>query len=171
MDQYVIKRICLIVGLFTGVPMGVYIHEWGHYAACLYLGYESGGITINILESSHTCMFNGMASGADIFVVLAAGGGLATAVFGVALAVFLLFARARGTTRLDGLVPLFILAGLIPQFINLVMEAGFNALYNDATMALGTACGIFLVIYIWYIQLQKHSSDHRWLGRIRRPLT
>ena len=170
MDQYAIKLTCLAVGLLAGMPMGVFIHEWGHYAACLYLGYESGGITINILESSHTCMFNGMASDADIFVVLAAGGGLATVVFGVALAAFLLFVRARGATRPGGLVLLFILAGFIPQFINLVMEAGFNALYNDATRALGVACGMFLVICIWYAQLPKHSSDHRLLGRIRRPL-
>ncbi len=171
MDQYVIKHICLVVGLLTGVPMGIYIHEWGHYATCLYLGYESGGITINILESSHTCMFNGMVSDADIFVVLVAGGGLATAVFGVALVVFRWVVRARGATRLDDLVLFFILAGFIPQVINLIMEAGLKALYNDAAIVFGATCGMFLVICIWYTQLQKHSSDHRWLGRIRRPLT
>lgn len=171
MDQYTIKVICLFVGFSTGAPMSIYIHELGHQAACLYLGYESGGITFNVFTSSHTCMFNGLSSGADILVVLAAGGGLATMVFGAALAVFLLFTRERGATSLDGFVLYFILAGFIPQFINLVIEAGFNALYNDATRVLGITCGLFLVACIWYTQLPKRSSDHRLLNRIRRPLT
>ena len=171
MDRYATKLACMLVGVLAGALAGVYVHELGHQAACLYLGYESGGITVSALESSHTCMFNGMASDADILVVLAAGGGLAAAVFGTALAVFLSFVRARGAEPPDGFVLYFILAGFISQSINLVMEAGFNALYDDATRALGAACGLFLVFCIWYAQLPKHGSDHRWLGRIRRPLT
>lgn len=150
--------------------MGIYIHELGHYAACLYLGYESGGIIINLLQSTHTCMFNGMTSDADRWFVLAGGGSLATTVFGAALAAFLVIVRARNTTHLSDFVLFFILVGFIPQFINLVLEAGVNASYNEATRALGAVCGVFLVCYIWYSRLPKHGSGHRLFDPIRRPL-
>ena len=158
----------MAVCLFMGMPAGVYIHELGHQAACLHLGYESGGVIIDMSGSSHRCMFDGGTSDAEILLVRAAGGGLASVVFGVAGAAFWLSARMHGAVRLVGHIRVFILAGFIPQFINLILEAGFNHLYNDATRALGVMCGIFLVLCIWYAYLPKHCSDRRWLGRIRR---
>ena len=171
MDRYAAKLTYMLVGVFAGTLAGVYVHELGHQAACLYLGYESGGITISVLESYHVCVFGGQASGADVLAVLAAGGGLATAVFGTALAVLLSAERVRGAARRGDFAFYFVLAGFATQSVNLVMEAGFTALYDDTARTLGAACGLFLVFCIWYVQLPKHGSDHRWLGRIRRPLT
>lgn len=161
----------MLVGSFAGILMGVHAHTLGHQAVCLYLGYESGDVLVSVLESSHTCMFGDMASDADMLAVLAAGGGLAAAAFGTVLAVFLSLARARGAARPGGFVLYFLLAGLISQFANLVLEVGLGALCDDVTRAFCAACGLFLAFCIWYAQLPKHGSDRRLLTRIRLPLT
>lgn len=171
MSRYTVKVICLVAGLFVGGPVGVYVHELGHQTACLHLGYESSGITFTLLESSHTCMFGGLMSGADVWLVQAAGGGIATVTFGATLVVFWLLVRMRCVTGLGDFLLYVILTGLVSQFINLVMEAGFVTLYNDETRALSITCASVMVCCVWYVRLPKRSSDHRWLNRIRRPST
>lgn len=168
MDQYVIRLVCLAAGMFAGMAAGVYVHELGHQAACVYLGYESGGITIDMSKSSHTCVFDGIVPSMRVWFVEAAGGGLAAAVFGTALAAFLLCMRGRGVMRLNGLVLYFVLAGFVSQSINFVMEAGLNGMYNETMRTLGVACSVFLVCCIWYVRLPRRSPGRGVWGRIRR---
>lgn len=166
MGRYVIKLVCLLAGFAAGMYTGVYVHELGHQAACLYLGYESGGIVINMHESSHTCVFDGTTSDADVLFVRAGGGGLATAVFGAALAVFWPV-RTRWMTGLGDFVLCLILAGLVSQSINLAMEAGAAESYDYATRALGITCTFILVCCTWYGRLPKRKPGRRWPSRVR----
>ena len=159
-----VVTVCLACIIAAGMFAGVYIHEVGHYAACLSLGYESAGITVTPYESSHTCRYEGKASGAEMLFVRAAGGGLAVVAFGVPFAVFAP-ALVRGATRIRNYIRLFLLAGLIPQAINLVMEAGFVAWYNDVTRIVGTAAGVALVLWLEYNQFPEYGTGRRWRNR------
>lgn len=160
----IVVTVCLACIVAAGMSAGVYIHEAGHYAACLYLGYESAGITITPLESFHTCKYGGKASGAEMLFVRAAGGGLATVAFGVPFAVFAP-ALVRGATRIRNYARLFLLAGLIPQAINLAMEAGFITWYNDMTRTMGIAAGVALVFWLESNQFPRYGTGRRWRNR------
>ena len=169
MDQYVIKIACLAAGLFAGMSAGVYVHELGHQAACVYLGYESGGITIDTSESSHTCVFDGIVFGVHVWAVKAAGGGLAAVVFGAALTAFLLCMRGRGAVPFNDLMLYFVLSGFVSQSVNFVMEAWLNEMYNEYARMLGAACSVCLVACIWYVKLPKRSTSRDRWGWIRQP--
>ena len=160
----IVVTVCLTCIIAAGMFAGVYVHEAGHYAACLYLGYESAGITITPYESSHTCKYGGQASDTQMMFVRAAGGGLAVVAFGVPFAVFAP-ALVRGTTRVRNYARLFLLAGLVPQAINLVMEACFIAWYNDVTRAVGTAAGVALVLCLEYNQFPRRGTGRGWRNR------
>ncbi len=160
----VVVYVSLTCIIAAGMFAGVYVHEAGHYAACLSLGYESAGITVTPYESSHTCKYGGQASGAEMLFVRAAGGGLAVVAFGVPFAVFAP-ALVRGATRAGNYARLFLLAGLIPQAVNLVMEAGFVAWYNDVTRAVGIAAGVVLVLWLEYNQFPRCGTGRRWRNR------
>ena len=160
----VVVTVCLTCIIAAGMFAGVYVHEAGHYAACLSLGYESAGITVTPYVSSHTCRYGGQASGAEMLFVRAAGGGLATVAFGVPFAVFAP-ALVRGAMRIRNYARLFLLAGLIPQAINLAMEAGFVAWYNDMTRAVGIAAGVALVFWLEYNQFPRRGTGRRWRNR------
>ena len=168
MDQYFIRLACLAAGMFAGMAAGVYVHELGHQAACVYLGYESEGITIDMSGSSHTCVFGGIIPGVHAWVVQAAGGGIAATVFGAALAALLLCTRGRGVVIFSGLVFYLILAGFVSQSVNFAMEAWLNGMYNEATRTLGVACSVFLVCCIWYTRLLRRSPGRGGRGRLRR---
>lgn len=130
------------VCMLAGAAGGVLMHEWGHHTACLYLGYESAGITITLSESYHVC--KDIDGDMDVFIVRAAGGGAAMILFGAAFVA----TSAHRTARLNRHLRLFLLVGVTTQTANFILEAIFNAWYNALTGALVFALGLVAVVYI-----------------------
>lgn len=130
----------LAAALLAGAVGGVLVHEVGHYAACLYFGYEPG-MTINLLESSVMCR----AIGTESFIVSAAGGIPSSALFWAML--------APAPLRRSRYVGVFLLTGAITQAINAVLEVGLDSWYDETTRAIGFAAGLVLVLWIKRHQL------------------
>lgn len=143
------------VCMLAGAVGGVLVHEGGHYLACLYLGYDSGGITITMSESYHIC--KDIDTDMDVFIVRAAGGGAAMIVFGAALAAFVATSAHRAT-QLSCHIRLLLIVGVTTQTANFILEAMLNFWYNALTGALALAFGLVVALYIERHQLlRKHT--------------
>lgn len=147
-----IRRDHAVVVVFTtsilaGMMSAVLVHEAGHHVACEYLGYESAGIMLTLNHSLQFCKYGVQVPPGDLLFIQAAGGGTAVAIFGSLLAAFTLVLRRR-TMFYGNHVRLFLLAGLVSQFINLVLEAGLNPWYNYTTQAIAVAVSMALIFLL-----------------------
>ena len=118
-DGVIIPIVTAGMFMLAGAVTGVLVHEAGHYTACQYLGYESTGITITPNASYHTCRYEGNAIGIEIWVVQAAGGGIAAAAFGSVRATLACKAFSS-VTELRDYARLFSSTGFTTQAINFV---------------------------------------------------
>lgn len=138
--------------MLVGATSGVLVHEAGHYMACRYFGYESGGITFTLHESSHKCEYGSMVTDTEELIMRAAGGGTAVAVFGAALAVFVT-ASARRAIWSGGHIRFILLVAVTTQIANLILEAAFNQWYNESTRMWWFAVGLAVAIGIeWHLR-------------------
>lgn len=127
-------RMFPIIGICLAGSM--VIHEIGHWTACTLLGSPSF-ITITLIDSYATCLAVPSHTSQLISV---AGGALSVGVFAVLLGVKLLN-RYRS-------IRIALLAAIITQSINMLVEGFFPQIYGDVALVLIPATGVILTILL-----------------------